>query len=313
MTAKPPRIEGTVPLPDGRRLGFAEFGRPHGKPILWFHGTPGARRQIPPAARLAAQDRGIRLIGIDRPGVGDSTAHLYPSFLAWAYDIEAVADRLGLERFGLIGLSGGGPYVLACASALPERVVAGAVLSGVAPALGPEAAPGGVVRLAAQVEPLLKHFHEPLGVLLTALVWGLRPLASPVFNLVMRVSPVADQAIFARPEIKAMFLDDLLHGSRRGLRAPVYDLLLFGRLWGFQLRDIQVPIRFWHGDADPLVPLEHGEHQAKLVPNSELHVRPGESHLGSLALAEEVLDSILSLWSHGAAPHGVKGPVRRAK
>ena len=309
MTPKPPRMEGTIPLPDGRRLGFAEFGVPHGKPILWFHGTPGARRQIPPEARLAALERGVRLIGIDRPGVGDSTAHLYPSFLAWAHDLEAVADRLGLECFGLIGLSGGGPYVLACARALPERVVAGAVLGGVAPTVGPEAAPGGLVRLAAHVEPILKYLHEPLGVLLTALVWGLRPVASPVFNLFMRLSPKGDQAVFARPEMKAMFLDDLLHGSRWGLRAPVYDLVLFGRPWGFYLRDIRVPIRFWHGDVDPLVPLAHGQHQAKLVPNSRLYVRPGESHLGSLASAEEVLDDLLSLWTKR---HAAMGPVASA-
>ena len=97
----------------------------------------------------------MRLIGIDRPGVGDSTAHLYPSLLAWADDIALVADRLGVGRFGLIGLSGGGPYVLACARALPERVVAGAVLGGVAPTHGPGAPEGGLVRFAARFEPLL--------------------------------------------------------------------------------------------------------------------------------------------------------------
>jgi len=261
---------------------------------------------------LAAVERGVRLIGIDRPGVGDSTAHLYPSFLQWARDLEAVADRLGLDRFGLIGLSGGGPYVLACARALPERVVAGAVLGGVAPTVGPEAAPGGLVRLAAHVEPILKYLHEPVGVLLTALVWGLRPLASPVFNLFMGLSPKGDQLVFARPEMKAMFLDDLLHGSRWGLRAPVYDLVLFGRPWGFYLRDIRVPIRFWHGDADHLVPLAHGQHQAKLVPNSRLYLRPGESHLGSLGSAEEVLDDLLSLWPRDTKRRAMMAPVAGA-
>jgi pimeloyl-ACP methyl ester carboxylesterase len=301
MKPTPPRIEGTIPLADGRRLGFAEFGTPNGKPVFWFHGTPGARRQIPPEARLAAHERRVRLIGIDRPGVGDSTPHLYPSFLSWAHDIEAVAGRLGLERFGLIGLSGGGPYVLACARVLPERVVAGAVLGGVAPTRGPEAPSGGLVRLAANFEPVFRRFHEPLGAGLTVLTWILRPLASPIFNLFMRLSPEGDQAVFARPEMKAMFLDDLLHGSRWGLRAPVYDLVLFCRPWGFYLRDIRVPIRFWHGDADHMVPLAHGLHQAKLIPNASLQVRHGESHLGSLTAAEEILDAILSYWPEDAA------------
>jgi pimeloyl-ACP methyl ester carboxylesterase len=293
---KPPAIEGTIVLPDGRRLGFAEFGVPTGRPVFWFHGTPGARRQIPPEARLAAQHRGVRLIGLDRPGVGDSTPHLYPSFHAWAHDLDVAADHLGLGRFGLVGLSGGGPYVLACAHELPERVVAGAVLGGVAPARGPDAAPGGLVRLGSHFEPVFRYLHEPLGVLLTMLVWTLRPVSSPVFNLVARLSPAGDRAVFARPEMKAFFLDDLLHGSRWGLRAPVYDLLLFSRPWGFRLRDVRVPIRFWHGDADHLVPLAHAHHQARLLPDAEVRVRRGESHLGGLAAAEEILDAILSLW-----------------
>lgn len=314
MRPEPPAIEGTIVLTDGRRLGFAEFGVPAGRPVFWFHGTPGARRQIPPEARLAAHRRGVRLIGLDRPGVGDSTPHVYPSFHAWAHDLAVAADHLGLGRFGLIGLSGGGPYVLACAHELPERVVAGAVLGGVAPARGPEAAPGGLVRLGSHFEPVFRYLHEPLGVLLTALVWALRPFSSSVFNLVARLAPPADRALFSRPEMKAFFLDDLLHGSRWGLRAPIYDLLLFSRPWGFRLRDIRVPIRFWHGDADNLVPLAHARHQARLVPDAKLYVRHGESHLGTLAAAEEILDGILALWSEEsqARPSARRYQLRRA-
>jgi pimeloyl-ACP methyl ester carboxylesterase len=202
--------------------------------------------------------------------------------------------------------------VLASARALPARVVAGAVLGGVAPTQGPDAAPGGLVRLASHFEPVFARLHEPIGVALTALVWSLRPLISPTFNLIMRLSPKSDQAVFARPEMKAMFLDDLLHGSRWGLRAPVYDLVLFGRPWGFRLRDIRVPIRFWHGDADHLVPLAHGQHQARLIPDATLRVRRGESHLGSLAAAEEILDAILGLWPSQPSRRATLRPARRA-
>jgi len=298
---RPARLEGSILLHDGRRLGYAEFGIATGRPVFWFHGTPGARRQIPPAAREAALLRQVRLIGIDRPGVGDSTAHLYGSFRGWAHDMATVADHLGIDRFGLIGLSGGGPYVLACAHAMPDRVVVGAVLGGVAPTFGDEAAPGGLVRFAARFAPLYRWLHEPLGIALTAIVWSLQPFASPLFSLVMSLSPKGDRDVFARPEMKAMFLDDFISGSRWGLRAPIYDLLLFSQSWGFHLRDIRVPIHFWHGDADHFVPLAHGQHQAALVPNAELHVRHGESHLGGLAAAEEVLDVILSLWHAGTA------------
>src|ERR1700759_768732 len=107
-----PRLEGTVTLVGGRRLGFAEFGSARGRAVFWLHGTPGARRQIPEPARIAAVEHGIRLIGVDRPGVGLSSPHLYGQIVDFAADLRELAERLGIADFGLIGLSGGGPYVL---------------------------------------------------------------------------------------------------------------------------------------------------------------------------------------------------------
>jgi pimeloyl-ACP methyl ester carboxylesterase len=291
-----PRLEGTVGLADGRRLSYAEFGPAGGRPVVWLHGTPGARRQIPEAARLAAVELGVRLIGLDRPGVGDSTPHLYPNVLAFAEDLGAVLDALGVGPFGLIGLSGGGPYVLAAAYAFPDRVAAGVVLGGVAPAAGDDAIGGGLVGRMAPLGPLAAAFRVPLGMAMTGLLWTMRPLASPGLDLYARLSPEGDRRVFARPEIKAMFIDDLLNGSRTGIRAPIFDFVLFTRPWGFSVRDVQVPIRWWHGDADHIVPLAHGEHVVSLLPDAELYVRSGESHLGGLGAAEEVLLALLRLW-----------------
>ena len=72
-----PALEGTVAVRDGRRLSFAEYGSPRGAAIIWMHGTPGARRQIPLEARRYADEHGLRIIGVDRPGIGSSTPHLY--------------------------------------------------------------------------------------------------------------------------------------------------------------------------------------------------------------------------------------------
>ena len=292
-----PRFEGTVQLRDGRSLGFAEYGTPDGAPIFWFPGTPGGRRQIPPRAREAAKQRGVRLIAIERPGLGASTPHLYESLLGWADDVEEIADGFGLDRFGLVGLSGGAAYVLACAYRLDERVVGGAILGGVAPARGEDAPPGGAVGLAARGGFLLHAFREPFAHALWATVYTLRPLASPVFDLfVSKMMPEGDQEVMQRPEMKQMFLDDMLRASRPQLHALVYDAVLFTRPWGFSVRDIRVPIRLWHGDADSFVPLEHAEHMAALIPDTELRVRPREGHMGNLDAAEEVLDTLLGLW-----------------
>jgi pimeloyl-ACP methyl ester carboxylesterase len=291
-------VEGTVRLADGRRLGFAEYGDSAGRPVLWFHGTPGGRHQVPPAARLAAARQGVRLIALERPGVGDSTPHLYHRVLGWTDDVAQAVARLGIGRFGLIGLSGGGPYVLACARRFPERIVAGAILGGVVPARGLDAAPGGAVPLLARFELLLEALREPLGLALWGIGRMVRPLAWSVAPAVIRlVLAERDSEVVMRPGMYEMFVDDLLRASDQRFQGPVYDVILFGRHWGFSPRDVRVPIRLWHGDTDPLVPLAHALHLAAILPDAELAVRAGESHLGSLAAAEEVLSTILTLWS----------------
>ncbi|MGB7509404.1 MAG: alpha/beta hydrolase, partial [Mycobacterium sp.] len=131
-----PKLEGNVAVGTDRRIGFAEFGDPQGRAIFWLHGTPGGRRQIPVEARLWAEDNHIRLIGVDRPGIGSSTPYEYPKIIDFAEDLRTIADTLGIDRMEIIGLSGGGPYTLGCAAAMPDRVVAVGVLGGVAPTRG---------------------------------------------------------------------------------------------------------------------------------------------------------------------------------
>jgi len=291
-----PRVEGAVTLRDGRRIGFAEYGPAGGRPVLWFHGTPGGRRQVPPEMRTAAAERGVRLVALERPGVGASTAHAYTSILDVADDVEECVDQLGIDRFGLIGLSGGGPYVLACAHQFPERVVAGAIIGSVAPSRGDDAAEGGAVALTARFNCLLATVREPLSLSLWAAVRLLRPFASPAFDLFARLSPAGDRDVFASPGMKEMFTDDLIRASRRQLRAPILDLVLFGRDWGFSPRDVAVPMYFWHGDEDYIVPVGHGEHLAALVPGAEFHVKVGAAHLANLTLGVVVLDAILAHW-----------------
>lgn len=150
-----PKLEGNIAVGEDRRIGFAEFGAPQGRAVFWLHGTPGARRQIPTEARVYAEHHNIRLIGVDRPGIGASTPHQYETILAFADDLRTIADTLGIDKMAVVGLSGGGPYTLACAAGLPDRVVAAGVLGGVAPTRGPDAISGGLMRLGSAVAPLL--------------------------------------------------------------------------------------------------------------------------------------------------------------
>ena len=292
-----PHKESLVPLDGGRALGYAEYGDPNGDPVLWFHGTPGARKQIPPDAPALAAERGIRLIGVERPGTGYSTQYTYERIIDWAEDIEAFADGLGLARFAVVGLSGGGPYVLATCKALPDRIVAGAVLGGIGPTRGPETAPG-YTRLLPLAYPVLSAARRPLADLLSATIKGVRSMASQGYDLYKNyISPPSDRAVLADPAMKAVFIYDLTTAVEGGLRAPIMDIVLFGRHWGFSIRDIRVPVKFWHGDADRIVPLSHGEFQAALVPGAELVVCPGGGHFAGYILGRDVLDWISSVWT----------------
>jgi pimeloyl-ACP methyl ester carboxylesterase len=291
-----PRLEGNIAVGDDRQIGFAEFGDPQGRAVFWLHGTPGARRQIPMEARVYAEQRQIRLIGIDRPGIGSSTPYQYDTVFAFADDLRPIADTLGIDKFEVIGLSGGGPYTLACAAAMPDRVVAAGVLGGVAPASGPDAIDGGVMAFGSKVAPLLEVAGYPIRLAAVSLVRLARPLASPALDLYGRLSPEADRHMLARPEFKAMFLDDLLNGSRKQLAAPFADVVVFARDWGFRLDEVKVPVRWWHGDHDHIVPFEHGQHVVSRLPDAQLTHLPGESHLAGLGRAEEILDSMIGLW-----------------
>jgi len=292
-----PRDERAIRVADDRVLGVAEFGPVDGKTVFWFHGTPGGRRQVPPAARRAAAEYGVRLIGVERPGTGGSTGHLYGDIRAFADDIDVLADALDIDRFGVIGLSGGGPYVLACAHELPERVVAAVVLGGVAPTVGDDAMDGGIVDLARRLRPLIELSRLPLTLVLTGLVRLLRPVGPQGLALYSRFSPPGDRLAFAAPGMEEMFLDDLNRAAARGgLGAATADLALFGRHWGFSVADIEVPVRFWHGDADHVVPLSHAEALVDRMTDAELHVRSGESHLGTLVVGDEAVRTVVALW-----------------
>jgi pimeloyl-ACP methyl ester carboxylesterase len=290
-----PRLEGTVAVRGKRRLGFAEFGSPHGPAIIWMHGTPGARRQIPIEARAFADREGLRIIGIDRPGIGSSTPHVYESVLDWTQDLVLLADALGIDTMRLIGLSGGGPYVLAAGAALPDRVAGLAVIGGVAPAVGPDAIPGGAVGVAAHFAPLVQRARVPIGVGLTAAIRLVKPLAGRALDLYAVLQPEGDRRLLGRPEFKAMFLDDLLNGSRKQVTAPLSDLLLFSRDWGFRLEDVTAPVLWFHGDADHIIPFGHGVHMVDLLPDATLTPMAGESHLGGLGLAEDLLSGLMAL------------------
>ncbi|HME77915.1 MAG TPA: alpha/beta hydrolase [Mycobacterium sp.] len=287
-----PRAEGQFRLSGGRQLGYAEFADPAGAVVLWFHGTLGARRQFPLLGRRAAERLGLRVIIVEQPGTWLSDAHRYPAVFDWVADMAQVADALEVERLGIVGLSGGGFYALACGTLPPlvARVAAVAILDGVVPSVGPEATSGGITDTARRFAPILTQLRRPLAMLCSGLLAPLIPIAHYAYRGYTSAWPADDQRVLADPEIEAIFVDDMVNAFRGRCPAMVDDARLLGRDWGFRLADVKVPVRWWHGDSDHVVPIAGVEAAVSRLQDAELTVRSGESHLGGFAKIDEVLE-----------------------
>jgi pimeloyl-ACP methyl ester carboxylesterase len=177
----------------------------------------------------------------------------------------------------------------------------------VAPTRGPDAVPGGIIQLAVRLAPALAAARVPLGVLLTAAIRVARPVAGPSLDLYAALQPPGDKNLLSRPEFKAMFLDDLLNGSRFQTSGPLSDLVLFTRDWGFALSEVNVPVHWWHGDDDHIVPFAHGRHMVDRLPDATMSVIDGESHLGGLGIAEDVITTLVELPLSGRTKKSASG------
>jgi len=277
-----------ITLADGRDLAWLEMGDPHGKPVFAFHGTPGSRLSFV-TDDSTIDDSGVRLICPDRPGYGHSSFHRGRRLPDWPGDVAQLADHLGTSRFGVIGVSGGGPHALACAALLPQQVTAAAIVSGVGPLHLAEATDGMLAlnRFNTALSRRAPVLTRPLSRLMAD--FARRSPDRAIDEFIKRMPP-ADRAVLARPEVRAAFTADMRQSSRTSGRAASQDFALFAHDWGFALGDITVPVHFWQGDADINVPPHHARLQHEAIPGSVLIECPAEGHLLVFAHVTEILD-----------------------
>jgi pimeloyl-ACP methyl ester carboxylesterase len=269
--------DGTLLLGDGRRLGYAQYGRPDGEPFFYFHGHPGSRLEAR-FAHQAAAEVGLRVIALDRPGYGLSDFQPGRVITDWPADVAEAADRLQIGRFSVAGASGGGPYALACTWRLPGRVVRAAVISGV----GPYQVPG-ITRGMRWQNRIGFTWGSRWPAAARALMRAMqRNMASrperTIEALARAMSPV-DAAVLRRPDVRDVLIADITEAFRQGSQGAALDVVLLGRPWGFSLREIQPEVHLWQGEADTLVPAAMGKYQAAQIPRCHFTLLPGEGHL----------------------------------
>jgi len=286
------KLDNILRLKDGRLLGYAEYGDLEGKPLFFFHGMPGSRLEAK-LTDAAAKKLGARVIAPDRPGYGLSHFKPRRTFLEWPDDVVELADALKIDRFGVAGVSGGGPYVAACALRIPGCLMAAGIISGV----GPFQAPGATEGMSRQ-NRLIFGAARRLPWLVNLPFWlmaqGARRFGDRALSLMMRSMPEPDKAVLARPEIRAAFVEDVIEAFRSGGRGAAWEAVMYARPWGFRLEDITTEVHLWQGEEDVNVPPSMGRYQARAIPKCQATFYPGEGHLLIVDHIDEMLESLIS-------------------
>jgi pimeloyl-ACP methyl ester carboxylesterase len=279
-------------LPDGRALAYCEYGVPDGIPVFNFHGLPGSRidtRIIADEARAA----GLRLITADRPGIGRSDpVRGKRTYAGWAHDVANLADALDIERFSVVGYSCGGPYALAVAAELPERVERVGLVSSVATSEMPGYRKG------------LAPTDKSMTALSRYAPWLARAFVGQAVSQARRrpdkfgaqldrdLRSEPDRAILdqgLRPTVVELFKEC----TRNGPAGMVEDFAVWARPSHIRFEDIKAPTGLWHGDADTSVPVEHSRWLASRIPGALLTVLPGAGHLHTPARWREMMSALL--------------------
>lgn len=276
-----PKLDQQFQLPDGRRLGYDEYGPSDGKPLFYFHGSPSSRVE----STLYINEElllplNVRLIAVDRPGMGLSDFQTNRRILDWSQDVIALANHLNMERFSILAYSLGGPYGLACAFAISERLHKVGIVSGAA--LFNESELMNNINEGTRQYLTMPREKPRLSRLFLWMMLGVMPRIAPNRFIAQANSLLAkpDRPIVAAdPVFQQGFLRMLREALRQGTRGAFHESLLSVSDWGFRLQDIQIPINLWHGEADQNIPVEMARFAASAIPKCEAKYYPNEGHL----------------------------------
>jgi pimeloyl-ACP methyl ester carboxylesterase len=296
-------VAQVVKAHDGRQLAVKSLGDPVGRPVFLLHGTPGTLDGPQPRG-IFLYRLGIRLISYTRPGYPGSDRHEGRTVADAAADVEAIADKLDLGQFSVIGRSGGAPHALACAAAksLRDRVICTAALSSLAPY---DAHGNGLDWFAGMADSNVKAYRNAT---------TLHQVADPAPNLQSLIATFCEHARQVRndsqgllntlwPELSGSERQVIGDAALRRIIAQVHaeavrdsidgwldDVMALGSPWGFELSDIVSPVLLWHGVDDRYSPASHAKWLAKKIPTADLDLNPDVAHFGAIEILPETLN-----------------------
>ncbi|RRS30701.1 MAG: hypothetical protein P794_05865 [Epsilonproteobacteria bacterium (ex Lamellibrachia satsuma)] len=283
-------------LPDGRILGYAEAGDLKGRPLFLFHGLNSSRLEVNIVHEQMLKS-GIRVIGVDRAGMGLSTFQEDRRIVDFVDDITYLADRLQVDHFSVMGVSAGTPYALACAYKIPHRILSCGIISGIAPVFE------------FGTEHMLKE-NRIFIFLAQKLPWFVRPLfwllegrfsqddakADQFLESIFNTLDDVDKKLIKNTKARKMLLNTFRESYKQGSKGVACDgILAFGKPWGFSLEEINLsPIFFWHGEKDLAIPVSMAKTMAKKISGATFKVYPNKGHLSIIFdRIDDIIDDLL--------------------
>jgi pimeloyl-ACP methyl ester carboxylesterase len=293
-------IEQQLKLPDGRELCIGSYGPDDGQPVIAFHGTPGSHRMWRCGVEAAYASR-FRLIAADRPGYGGSSPHPGRTISSALADLAHVVAAYKLDRFGLLGVSGGTPFACSAAACYGNRITALGLVSPLAPVGEVDMRP----HLRTRDRLLFLHASRYPRALRAASIPAsalMRWFPKPMFQLSRLTAGKADRALLGQSQIAAAIVADGMAAAAAGLDGAIADLAIYGQPWGVDFAAISAPSRLWIGSADTIVPVAAAIALGHRIKGCEITRLPGAGHFWIFSAMPEILADMRDKLDTHAAP-----------
>jgi pimeloyl-ACP methyl ester carboxylesterase len=299
---------GALRLSDGRLLTFVETGPSAGAPVIYCHGAIGSPLRDAVDLGPMTERLNVRHIAVNRPGFGGADLVRGRTVTAFAEDLSTLADALELDRVFVVGVSAGGPYALAAAHALSNRVIRAAVCSSLSPLCAPHRTPGMPLRFRLGLTAMvaLPEAARRLG---DTLVPVMHRHPGILHRVISAHAAPTERARLAEPTERHAAGSSFLSATAYGVGGMIEDYLTYSRGWGFRPEEVEPEVQVWHGGLDPLVPVEHALQLAVSLPACRVFVDPDEGHHFFRRRLEEIMTVLLN---PGRGPDSLSAAGARA-
>ncbi len=249
----------------GRDIYYIDEGTQRDRPVVFIsgQGTSLEAFQLTEFARSSRQALGLRVIAVERNGFGASTFDPKLGYADYSKEVLAVLDHLGIDKFVVMAISGGGAYAAHLATAAPQRVISlhlGAAVSATVPGGSKPSYCG--MDLQQMRQASTKYTHHPMD-------WW------TVFRSPTQAVPGWQARAFT-DATRAFYLSGQL-GSPDALAHE--NLLPCAPDSSADLSHLKAPAFLYYGEKDEVVKPEQMQQWKKALPNvRKATLYPGEGH-----------------------------------